>query len=335
MENNFIQKLLGLLLYIAILIFLLPSCETEEGILEPPDTETWIQYGTSQGLAGNTIRDIFEDRQGTLWFATGNGVTWYDGTSWGTYNTSNSLLGNNNVWAVIQDRDDDIWFGTSTGIYFLVDNSQWFIYEGESGGMNVNEFYRDRSDYIWTATEGDGVYVYDNTEFGHILFDAGVDEFNLVNDIAEDVQGRHWLATDFGAFFWENNTWNWQTTDEGLPEMEVTSLFFDSKFRLWFGTGGGEQLAYHDGNVFIPVDPFTGQDNIFVFDITEDMNGNIWFATFIDGVVRYDGAIMESFKPYNGYPAEDNFSVTTDSKGNTWFGTVSFGAIKYMPPVFP
>lgn len=335
MPDTFPQLPRGVLFPVIFLLLTLVSCEKEEGLLDPLETGRWVRYTTSDGLAGNTVRDIYEDRQGNIWFATGNGVSKFNGKSWTTYNTSNSQLGHNSVWAIIQDRDDDMWFGTSTGIYFFVNNSQWLFFGGESGQMDVNAFYRDKDDWIWTGTEGDGFYIYDNTGFSHGLFNVGNDEINFVNDIAQDSKGWHWLATDFGVLYWNGSSWQWIGTDNGLPHFNVLSLHPDSKGRLWFGTSGGEDLAYGEGTKITSVKPFNGQPNIFIYDIAEDPDGNLWFATMLDGVIRYDGAVMHSFKPYNGYPAEDNLAVLSDSKGNIWFGTIGYGAVKYIPPVVP
>ena len=36
-------------------------------------------FTTTDGLARDTVKDIFEDETGTLWFATSSGVSQYDG----------------------------------------------------------------------------------------------------------------------------------------------------------------------------------------------------------------------------------------------------------------
>jgi ligand-binding sensor domain-containing protein len=63
-----------------------------------------------------------------------------------------------------------------------------------------------------------------------------------------------------------------------------------------------------------------------VWDIKQDRNGNIWFATSA-GVYRYDG---KSFIKITGQLiSEPFFSILEDSKGNFWFGTYGSGIYYY------
>ena len=63
-----------------------------------------------------------------------------------------------------------------------------------------------------------------------------------------------------------------------------------------------------------------------VWDIKQDKNGNIWFATS-DGVYRYDG---KSFIKVTGQLiSKPFFSILEDRKGNFWFGTYGSGVYYY------
>ncbi len=46
----------------------------------------WTEFDRSSGLAG-VVWDIFEDREGHIWFATNHGAQRYDGQNWTTYTT--------------------------------------------------------------------------------------------------------------------------------------------------------------------------------------------------------------------------------------------------------
>ncbi len=73
----------------------------------------WTTFDRSSGLAGG-VRDIFEDRDGNIWFATDRGAQRYDGLHWTTYTVEDGLA-HNRVTTVIQTRDGDMWFGTRGG----------------------------------------------------------------------------------------------------------------------------------------------------------------------------------------------------------------------------
>ena len=44
----------------------------------------WTEFDGSSGLAGK-VYDIYEDRDGNIWFATDEGVQRYDGLHWASY----------------------------------------------------------------------------------------------------------------------------------------------------------------------------------------------------------------------------------------------------------
>ena len=69
-------------------------------------------------LGANCVRDIFEDRQGTLWIGTwGGGVSRYqpDRDRFSSYDTHNSSLGSDSVTCLFEDRDHQLWLGTMGG----------------------------------------------------------------------------------------------------------------------------------------------------------------------------------------------------------------------------
>ena len=53
----------------------------------------WTTFDRGSGLAG-PVRDIFEDRDGGIWFATDQGAQRYDGMRWTTYTTKDGLAHN-------------------------------------------------------------------------------------------------------------------------------------------------------------------------------------------------------------------------------------------------
>jgi ligand-binding sensor domain-containing protein len=79
------------------------------------DGKAWTNYTSSDGLAGNIVYSIAQDRNGMLWFGTNNGLSRYDGTSWITYDTHTGLL-DNNVYAIAPAPSGELWVGTKNGV---------------------------------------------------------------------------------------------------------------------------------------------------------------------------------------------------------------------------
>ncbi|MEI7664127.1 MAG: two-component regulator propeller domain-containing protein, partial [Bacteroidota bacterium] len=74
-----------------------------------------------------------------------------------------------------------------------------------------------------------------------------------------------------------------------------------------------------------------GLDLKHVSSALQDKNGNIWFATWFEGICRYDGKSVTNFKP-NG---EKWFSgVLEDKSGNIWVGRRDKGVCRYDGSAF-
>jgi len=75
----------------------------------------WSNLTVADGLAGNIVYSVLEDRKGVFWFGTNAGVSRYDGRSWQTFDVNNGLPGND-VYALVENVDGDIWVGTRGGV---------------------------------------------------------------------------------------------------------------------------------------------------------------------------------------------------------------------------
>lgn len=79
------------------------------------DGKAWKNLTTKEGLAGNIVYSIAQDREGRLWFGTNNGVSRYDGKAFVSLGMKDGLL-ERNVYAIAVAPDGDIWVGTRKGV---------------------------------------------------------------------------------------------------------------------------------------------------------------------------------------------------------------------------
>ncbi len=66
-------------------------------------------YTTTQGLPSNYVFQIFQDRQGFMWFATEKGASRYDGKKFMNLSIENGLP-KNMIHKIFQDSQNNIWF---------------------------------------------------------------------------------------------------------------------------------------------------------------------------------------------------------------------------------
>ena len=77
---------------------------------------TWTHYTSTNGLAHDWVKAVFEDSRGMIWAGTmGRGVSRFDGVNWTSLDVNDGLP-DNYVRAVSEDAEGDMWFGTQNGV---------------------------------------------------------------------------------------------------------------------------------------------------------------------------------------------------------------------------
>jgi len=79
------------------------------------DGKRWRNYTKRDGLAGNIVYSMAQERPGVLWFGTDAGVTRYDGKTWQTLGPRDGLL-DRHVYAIAVAPDGHVWVGTRRGV---------------------------------------------------------------------------------------------------------------------------------------------------------------------------------------------------------------------------
>ena len=149
-------------------------------------------------LAGYDVRHVFEDGDGSLWFATGRGVVSLDQKGRADLlDTSRGLADNDVRW--ISRFNDKLLIATHAGIQSFNGASAFSTIDPEP----TNTMFIDRDGYLWSGTDEGRVKKL--LEFsGHMLSTVYSGETqaltgNRVNSISQDNEGRIWIATNKGA----------------------------------------------------------------------------------------------------------------------------------------
>ena len=200
------QPLKALVLAGAVLC-LLPFARSQ------PAKLTFDHFSTDQGLSAGSVRCIYQDSVGYLWFGTFDGADRYDGYSFTSYKhdpEDTASIANAFVNAFCEDRTGDFWVGTQRGLerfdrrsgtfthylpYPMGPDAQWrnpvfSIQEGKDGILwigTVNGLSRfDRSNGTFTAFRDESP-------------DARPIDYTSLCPVHEDRAGSLWMAEDRSA----------------------------------------------------------------------------------------------------------------------------------------
>ena len=178
-------------------------------------TNTWTVFtsaNTSNNLGSNHINDIYIDANGTLYIATEQGLTKYNGTTWTKYTqASTSLgLGSDQINAITEDASGNLLIATDYGFSTVSKStmSGWALYysfNSPTMGPNMTNIFRDVYfcvDRNLTALCGnDGLMIWNGTTFSRFYSaNTGLTSTNLKN-LARTPDGGVWMSMSGGGVF--------------------------------------------------------------------------------------------------------------------------------------
>ena len=74
------------------------------------DGNSFTRFTKKEGLSGDMVARIIEDKKGNLWFG-GDGLSRYDGKSFTRFTKKDGLI-DNSVFSILESIDGNIWVGT-------------------------------------------------------------------------------------------------------------------------------------------------------------------------------------------------------------------------------
>ena len=123
------------------------------------DGKSFQNYTTRDGLAGNSVTCIYEDRTGNIWL----GASRYDGKAFRNFTAKDGLT-NNNVNSIIEDKTGKFWFAT-TGNTFVYDGKTFSVFTHDGKPFtNVRSMIEDKKGNIWLGGP-EGLWRYDGSTF--------------------------------------------------------------------------------------------------------------------------------------------------------------------------
>ena len=196
----------------------------------------------------------------------------------------------------------------------------WRIFDVTDGlaSNSVASMHLARDGVLWLGTES-GLTRYDGREFTSYTRSDGLTQA-WIADLAEDGQGRLWIAADTPGSGWDlylhdGVTFTSLRDSLGLPGA-VRSLYCDPSGHMWLGTLGSG-VGRWDGVDLTWFTADQGLANDVVSDIWGDLSGDVWIATAA-GVSLWDG---QSLTPHRPGELGSTMALCRDRLGRMWYAT--------------
>lgn len=143
-----------------------------------------------------------------------------------------------------------------------------------------------------------------------------------IRAILQDSKGNYWFGShNEGVGYFNGKSFEYFTTNEGLPNNQIRSIQEDKNGIIWIGTANG--VCSYNGEIFIN---YPTEINSPKLD-WNTTTGNLWFyAGEEDGINRFDGINMnylifpkpENENPYNSYGLTD---ISKGKDNEIWIAT--------------
>jgi ligand-binding sensor domain-containing protein/serine phosphatase RsbU (regulator of sigma subunit) len=295
------------------------------------DGTKFDNFTSRDSLSPGGVRCITEDSLGYIWFGHMNGgISRFNGHEFErVLFDSLSMAGDITGIAQIKDK---IWFTSQYGgavqaLFPIKDIKHIKVkqFKGKDG-LSDQVFgaatLRDQS-FICIADIGLRRYNPENGKFENYRMPHMTTYFNSTC-LREDTKGNIWFGTYNGGVYKYNMGESRMDVIDlpkaGVPSNWVTCLTEDRKGRMWIGTWGGGIAVFENGNLR----KFNAENGLKpsrIYDIIEDVEGNILIADLNNGLTIFKGDAFETINEKEILPDPNVNAVYQDKTRNMWFGT--------------
>ena len=294
-------------------------------------------------LSQTSIRSIFTDSQGGVWLGTFFGGLNYYHPLKNRFQKIQSVpnrnsLNNNIINCIVEDEGSNLWIGTNSGgVNFYNSKTNTFTHYTQKDGLgsdDVKTIYVDeQQNKVYIGVHAGGISVlHRNTgriETFTIPYPSGI-ATKSIYAIVPIGNGEYWVGTLGGVVRFNPalKTFTPVTTEKnGRPfkSTRITTVFKDSKQRLWFGSETGLIVYTQDGNELQSIPVLSSDSPLnhrFINCIYEGSNGIFWIGTR-NGIYRFDETDKTSkqYTTEEGLPNNVVFGISEDFEGKLWIST--------------
>ena len=326
--------------------FILISQDVHLDITKNPSQYVLRSWSTEEGMASESTNEILQSDDGYIWIATYAGLHRFDGKDFTVFNTSNSNIPTPTILRLATGINGEIWIGTQHGPT-VFNSGNFKVPTGleSTSDMSVEQMMITSTGDLWFSTRSNRLLQYKNehledrtlqfdltestvlsmieTENGDIFF--GTDDSRLLqysNDIITDitpeinvngindffyVDKQLYIATGIGLYTWSDQTFKSHPSFSGRA---VNSVHVDQNNVIWLGTMNGLFRWNPDNTRLDSLTEDNGMPNNIVRDMLVDKRGNLWVATYRNGIFFLSDGSIVSYSTEEGTSTPIISSVT-------------------------
>lgn len=285
------------------------------------DGKRIVRYTKQDGLAGDQVAGIQQDKKGALYFTTNGGVSKYDGKSFQTLPELH-MDAPDKGWRL---HKDDLWFtyGSDGGGPSRYDGKTLYCLrfpkheledakvalKPKSNMYAIYTIYKDKRGYLWFGTGNEGLCRYDGKTINWLYED------HLTNVPAGGSFGIRSLIEDRDGKLWICNTRNrYVVSTTNRP----THGLIDYKTEE--GTGSLKSVI--------------GEEWLYFQSVVKGKEGDLWMMPWSGGIYRYNGKKLTHYPVKDGDKDARMSQIYRDRRGDLWIASQTGGPYRFNGKAF-
>jgi len=292
-----------------------------------PDSEgrftTWLNYNESNGLPGDNLKVVFEDREENTWLGMyGEGLIRLVDAAYTFYSFEENELMNDihSIYAT----EESLLFGSGSGlIRFDKSTGDYKLVSGTEYGLpddRITAIVGSPLGELWIGTSQNGVYHLNPGEdrFAGVPISTGTLE-NSINALAYEAS-LLWISTDKGVCRIDQPGGEpiWFTiSNAGLPHNTIDNLQMDDSGTAWLSTIS-TTLSYIQDDTVSRLDIPTIGSALSIRSIIRGPEGQLWIGTYGNGVYKLDGDSAINYTTENGLLSNFCNALVSDDINYIW-----------------
>ncbi len=286
------------------------------------------QITLRDGLPSSQINTIYQDEEGFIWIGTNEGIKKYVGKSFIDIYARNPVSLSRSIKS-IAESEKHVWFANDRSLFKCVGNyTEEYPLFTKTNPVLINKIVPASDSVVYVLTTL-GVWEFKDNRFTQLYTNLKIDVENIISGYYHKNEHELWLGTD-GSGIYAINTIDkslvktHQALYDSLANDKIKDIesYFDSKL---FISVSGKGIMQYNFNTPVWLEDPKPFWLAYTTDINVDKKGNIWFATFGNGLVKYNEKEFEIITEENGLADNNLLCTIADNYGNVWNGTVSLG----------